>query len=110
MEKLSTVTELIGLWPSRRELAEDVGVMTDRVHKWAQANAIPARFHQRILESAKSREFAVSAELLVRLHNAPDDPKNEDVNTPGSPGPAHGPCDGGPAGSPPARRARHIST
>lgn len=69
MEKVSTVTELVGLWPSRRELAEDVGVMTDRVHKWAKANAIPAGFHLAVLNAAARRGFAVTAEDMVRLHD-----------------------------------------
>lgn len=70
MTEPSTVTALIDLWPARRDLAADIGVMTDRVHKWAKSNAIPARFHLRVLQAAELRGFPVSPELMVRLHHA----------------------------------------
>ncbi len=69
MEHPSSVTELVDLWPSRRELAWDVGVMTDRVHKWAKVNAIPAGFHNAVLTAAAKRGFAVTAEDMVKLHD-----------------------------------------
>lgn len=70
MSTLTSICTVIDLWPTRRDMAADIGVSTDRVHKWAKANAIPARFHLRVLEAATRRAFPVSAELLVQLHHA----------------------------------------
>lgn len=69
MTEPATITALIDLWPARRDLAADIGVTTDRVHKWAQASAIPARFHLRVVRAAESRNFPVTADLMLRLHD-----------------------------------------
>lgn len=69
MTQPHSITALIDLWPTRRQLADDVGVMTDRVHKWAKSNAIPARFHLRVVRAGAERGFPVSADLLVVLHD-----------------------------------------
>lgn len=64
-----TIKALIDLWPTRATCAHDVGVTKSRVDKWAQSNSIPARYHRRVVESAKVRGFAgVSADLLADLH------------------------------------------
>lgn len=68
MEKIATIKQLIDLWPARKDLAKDVGVETDRVHGWAKAGSIPAKFHMLVCESANRRSYPVSAELLDRLH------------------------------------------
>lgn len=68
MEKTPTVFDLISMWPTRRALSEDIGVSVDRVHKWATAGTIPAKFHLGILEAAQVRGFAITAEQMVRMH------------------------------------------
>lgn len=73
MNSIATIKDLIDLWPARRDLAADIGVSLDRVHKWAQAQSIPARFHRRVLESAAVRGFSVTADDLVRLHDQPNE-------------------------------------
>ena len=75
---VTSVRELIDLWPSRRELADDLQTTKDRVDKWARALSIPARYHAGILRAALARGFAVSAEDLVRLHDLPS-PSQEDA-------------------------------
>lgn len=74
MEKTTTITAIIDLWPTRSALAEDIHVTTDRVHKWAQKASIPARYHFAILEAARVRGFDVDAELLTRVHAIPPVP------------------------------------
>jgi hypothetical protein len=76
MEKTSTVKDLIDLWPTRAALADDVTRQMDwlkvtaaQVHKWAQAQSIPARYHQAILLSAAERGLAVTAETIVLAHS-----------------------------------------
>ncbi len=68
MEQIFTVRELIDCWPTRRELAADIGAPTDRVHKWAQSGSIPARYHARVLAAAQRRGFAVTAERIIQMH------------------------------------------
>jgi DNA-binding transcriptional regulator YiaG len=71
MEQISTIRDLIALWPGRAVFAAEVGVPLARVHKWITANAIPARHHFRIVVIAQARGFAVTADLLVLLHAEP---------------------------------------
>lgn len=76
MEKISTVSDLIALWPRRADLASDITqalggrstVSVDVVHKWARSGSIPARFHFALLSAARDRGFEVTAELIVRVH------------------------------------------
>lgn len=76
MDKISTVADLIGLWPRRADLASDInGVLGGRstvsvevVHKWARNGSIPARFHLAVLSAATARGFDVNADLIVRVH------------------------------------------
>lgn len=76
MEKNSTVKDLIDLWPTRAALADDVTRQMDwlkvtaaQVHKWAQAQSIPARYHQAVLLSAADRGLNVTAESIVLAHS-----------------------------------------
>lgn len=70
MENISTIRDLVGLWPSRQDFAQDLPVPVSRVHKWIAANAIPAKHHLSVVESGRRRGLPVTAELLVRLHGA----------------------------------------
>lgn len=80
MEKTSTVKDLIDLWPTRAALADDVArhmhwtkVTAAQVHKWAQAQSIPARYHQAILLAASERNLSVTAESIVLAHSLQPD-------------------------------------
>lgn len=73
MEQIPTVRHLIDLWPTRKVLAEDVAATKERVDKWAQTESIPAKFHARIIRSAATRGFPVTADDLVRLHDQSQD-------------------------------------
>lgn len=77
MDELSTIRDLVNLWPRRADLARDLSdllpdaqdsVSVAQVHKWAQHGAIPARYHHAILQAARKREIALSAEQLVQMH------------------------------------------
>lgn len=77
MDDLSTIKDLVNLWPRRADLARDLSdllpdamdtVSVAQVHKWAQHGAIPARYHHAVLQAANARQIALSAEQLVRLH------------------------------------------
>jgi len=69
MELPSTVKQLIDMWPTRKVLADEIGTSKERVDKWAQTGSIPARFHAAVLRAARQREFVVTADDIVRLHD-----------------------------------------
>lgn len=77
MEETSTVKGLIDRFPTRKALADAVSrlggvpVSTERVHGWAKAGSIPARFHRAFVLAAGEFGVAASAEMLDALH-APD--------------------------------------
>lgn len=75
MEEISSIRDLINLWPTRAQLADDIRIRAPslrvnaaQVHKWADAGSIPSKYHYPILESARDRGFGVSADLIVELH------------------------------------------
>lgn len=75
MSKVSSITDLVNLWPTRAALADDIGVVSpevkvtaSQVHKWAEKNSIRAIYHKAVLLAAQSRGFPVTAELIVALH------------------------------------------
>lgn len=76
MTELNDIKQVINLWPTRAALAEDISracgsgsVNVAQVHKWAQAGAIPARFHAAVIRAGRQRGFNVSADLMVLLHS-----------------------------------------
>ena len=75
MDQISTVSEMIALWPRQIDLAADISlnlgdiqVTSGQVHKWAKNNSIPAKYHHGIIAAAKERGFAIDAALIVALH------------------------------------------
>lgn len=69
----TTVRELVDLWPSRLEVADDIDASVAQVHKWVQHNSIPAKYHWKIVTAAKTRKFALTAEDMLRLHSLDGD-------------------------------------
>ena len=75
---------MIGLWPTRRSLAEEIGVKTSLVHKWAEAGRVPSKYQAAVVHAAQRRGFHdVTAEWMVRVHS--DLPPNENL-VPAAPG------------------------
>lgn len=75
MDTISSIRELINLWPTRAELANDLNIAcaslrasAAQVHKWAEKGSIPSKYHHHVLTSGQARGFAISAALLVSLH------------------------------------------
>jgi hypothetical protein len=74
MDSHLTVRAIIDLWPSRAALVEDIHTDDDpvtlaTVHKWAQRNSIPSRYHAAVLRAGARRSFALSAESIVAAHD-----------------------------------------
>ena len=75
MTEVSSIKDLINLWPARKALADEMTkdcpdhpVSVHQVNKWAEIGSIRAQFHLSLLRCAQARGFPVTAELLVRLH------------------------------------------
>lgn len=75
MSKKRTVREIINLWPSRAALAGDVNSVagvkvasTSQVHRWADVQSIPAKYHHWIVLAAGRRSLDVDAAALALAH------------------------------------------
>lgn len=76
MDNISTIRDLVNLWPTRAKLADDIEAVTPalkvsvhQVHKWAEKGSIPSKYHKSLLAAARRRNFAISAEMIVNLHS-----------------------------------------
>lgn len=77
MGRVESIRDLVNLWPTRAELASDLksafpqlSVSVTQVHKWAEKQSIPARYHHALLIVGRRRGFNISAELIIKLHSA----------------------------------------
>lgn len=76
MQTVNTAKDVISLWPNRPEMARDLNaehgepVTVDRIHKWAQSGMIPASYHARVIRAARARGLNLSADDMVRVHDA----------------------------------------
>lgn len=62
------VRSFIALWPTRADLASEIGVSKEVVHKWAQRGSIPAEHHLAVFNAAARRGFTSDPLVLPRLH------------------------------------------
>ena len=66
--KFTDHRSIIDQWPSRAELAKDMGVSYDSTKKWRQRNSIPADYWLKIVRHAIKRDIrGVSFEILDDL-------------------------------------------
>lgn len=77
MSRVESIREMVNLWPTRAALVGDLKsafpnlpISVMQVHKWAEKQSIPARYHHPILIVARKRGFEITADLIVRLHSA----------------------------------------
>ena len=59
--------DIIGIWPSLREAAAEIGVDRETVKSWAQRNRIPAEHDVAVVRAASARGVALSYEHLAQL-------------------------------------------
>jgi hypothetical protein len=62
-----TFQDVIDLWPTARDLGEDLGEKTATVHKWRQRNAIPGDQWLALYHAAKARGYRVSLTSLAQM-------------------------------------------
>lgn len=59
------IIDILGRWPSRKELAEDIGKGVIVVHRWHQRKSIPAEYDLCLIEAASRRGIGLSLEDLA---------------------------------------------
>lgn len=76
MSDISSIRDLINLWPRRADLAAAMNgvagfdmVSVAQVHKWAEKNAVPARYHSTLVKAGVVGGYQVTADLVVDLHD-----------------------------------------
>lgn len=62
------IRAFIDQWPIRADLAAEVGVSVDTVHKWTQRGTIPPEYHLKVIEAAMRRGFTTDPLVLAKLH------------------------------------------
>ena len=57
--------QIISLWPSMRDLAEDLGQPYSTVTSWKQRGSIPAKFDLDLIAAASGRGKSLTLEQLA---------------------------------------------
>ena len=57
--------EICNLWPTARELSEDMGVPLPTVNNWKARNRVPAKYWRRMLIKADHRHIDVTTEDFI---------------------------------------------
>lgn len=66
-ETPKSFSDVIGLWPSRFEMASDIGANPEAVRKWQERKSIPTDWWFSILRTETARRAGLSADLLAAL-------------------------------------------
>lgn len=64
---MNSFRSIIELWPTREEMAVDIGAKPSAVSKWWQRDSIPAEWWSAVLASPLSGEAGLTAEILTSL-------------------------------------------
>ena len=67
MQRPHDFKQVIGLWPSIAELADELGEKPFTVEKWRTRNRVPDRAWKRLAVAAKARKLPVTTDLLAEL-------------------------------------------
>jgi len=68
MEK-TPIKDLINRWDTRAHLAAAIGASVAAVHKWAEADRIPAKWQAAVIRAAQAQGFSeVTADWMVDAH------------------------------------------
>lgn len=69
MTQNSKITELLSQWPSRRVLAEELGLPMPTVQQWAYYGRVPASWQLPVVRAAQARGLThVTAEWMLEQH------------------------------------------
>lgn len=69
MEK-TPIRNLIDRFGTRKQLADEIGANVASVHKWAEADRIPARWQAAVIRAAQAQGFAdIDGNWMVAAHS-----------------------------------------
>ena len=64
---MTTVSDIIGKWPTQKLFATDIDVPETTASSWKQRHSIPAKYHAAIVVSAKARKLkGITYEALAK--------------------------------------------
>lgn len=66
---MQALQDIFGIWPSLRELADEIGEKHSTVRKWRKRKRIPDSAWHRIIEKAAVRRKLLTVEDFVRLNS-----------------------------------------
>ena len=69
-KKFTPTQQIIKRWPSRQELAGDIGVDLFAVHRWFQRSSIPAKHDIAILDAASRRNIPLNWRELMEARSS----------------------------------------
>lgn len=64
---MKTFNDVIELWPSVSDLASDLAVPYGVAKQWRRRNSIPADRWASLIDAARSRGFAITADALAEI-------------------------------------------
>lgn len=62
----TTFQQVIRLWPTAAEFAQDIGVKPATVRQWVARDSIPGGYWLRIVRASDTRQLGVTLEQLAR--------------------------------------------
>lgn len=65
MHTNSTIINILARWPSRRALADDMGVDLYAVHRWFQRQALPGKYDAALIAAARRRGIRLKTKELI---------------------------------------------
>jgi hypothetical protein len=68
---MRSFADVIRLWPSAEQLADDLGIKGVTVRQWRNRNSIPAEHWLRLIEVGRARALSVTLDDLARLATNP---------------------------------------
>ena len=80
MPDLTSFRSIIDLWPSREEMAADVGAGSWAVRKWLKRDNIPSDWWAALLGTERAIAAGVTAEILTGLAARQPAPADEAVD------------------------------
>jgi len=67
-EPMQELRDIFGIWPSLKEMADDLNEKYDTVKRWRNRSRIPDTAWPKIIEKAARRERLVTAAELLELN------------------------------------------
>ena len=71
MKQTHPISRILQLWPSRQDLAADMGLPLIVIHRWHQREGIPPKYDLQLLEAASRRNIPLLWRELMHARTVP---------------------------------------